>query len=179
MAQLRFHRAPLGKELLQWGNPSWQDLLQHEQQVTETADATLGFVKTILRSFNNVLEIVRNHPYSTATSDGKAAQLELSKLASDVSTAITGFKKISETISGLASLAEHEWHLFDKAYEPEVIEQQVKVLAAIAVRTDKAISRIIMLKEYKRVAALQSPPPRLIASPSVAPAESAPEAKSD
>ena len=179
MAQLRFHRAPLRKELLKLGKPSWQDLLQHEQQITETADATLGVVKTMLRGFNIMHEIVRNQTYSTETSDGKATQLELSKLTRDVSTAITGFKKISETISGLASLAEHEWHLFDKVYEPEVIEQQVKVMAAIDVRIDKVLNRLISLKEHKRFAALQNPPPRLITSPSVAPAESTVKAKSD
>jgi hypothetical protein len=179
MAQLRFHRAPFGTQLLKSGNPSWQDLLEHEQQLTQTAESAIGGVDEMLQKFNELLDVVRSRRDSTKTSDGKAAQLELSRLSSEVSETISLSKQMDEVIRRLASIPVNAWHLLDKAYEPEVIEQQVKVLAAIAVRTDKAISRIIMLKEYKRVAALQSPPPRLIASPSVAPAESAPEAKSD
>ena len=177
MAQLCFHRDPFGAALLKSGKTSWQDILQHEQEVPKATESTLSQIDELLRGFTAMLDIVRNRPYQTDTSDGKKMQSELSQLGYELSGTIEVFKELVPTIQKLASLTVIHWTMFDKAYQPEVIEQQVKVMAAIDARIDKVLRRLMALKEYKRIAASQATPLQLTASPSVVPTAPTEEAK--
>jgi len=177
MAQLCFHRAPFGTQLLKSGKASWQDILQHEQELPKVTESTLSEIDEILRGMNDMFEIVRSRPYWTDTSDGKKIQSELLQLGHDVSQTTDVVKEMVKTIRNLASLTVIQWTTFDKAYQPEVIEQQVKVMAAIDARIDKILRRLTALKEYKRMAASQTTPSRLIESPSVAPTAATRKAK--
>jgi hypothetical protein len=177
MAQLCFHRDPFGVGLLKSGKTSWQDILQHEQEVPKATESTLSQIDEMLRNFNAMLDIVRRWPYQTDTSDGKKMQSELSQLGHKVSGTIEVVKEVVPTIRNLAALTVRQRTMFDKAYQPEVIEQQVKVMAAIDARIDKVLRRLTALKEYKRIAASQATPSQLTASPSVVPTAPTEEAK--
>jgi hypothetical protein len=172
MAHLSFQRAPFGTGLFKSGKTQWQDILHFQQELPETTVSALAQIDTTLSGMNDMLEQVRKFPYPTGTSDGKAMQMDLAKLVSLVGQTIDTFKNASQSIRKLAAATDLQWNIFDSAYQPEVIEQQVKVMAAIDARKDKIIRRLTAIKEYKRAAASMTPPPQLIASPSVAPAES-------
>lgn len=177
MAQLCFHRAQFGMDLLKSENASWHDILQHEQGLPKATESTLSDIDEMLRGFTALLDIVRRWPYQTDTSDGKKMQSELSQLGHKVSGTIEAFKEVVPTIQKLASLTVIHWTMFDKAYQPEVIEQQVKVMSAIDARIDKVLRRLTALKEYKRIAASQATPSQLTASPSVVPTAPTEETK--
>lgn len=178
MAHLCFHRAPFGMDLLKSEKKmSWHDILQHEQELPKATASTLSQIDELLRSFSTMLDIVRSRPYQTDTSNGKKMQSELSRLGHELSGTIETFKEMVPTIRKLASLTVIQWTMFDKAYQPEVIEQQVKVMAAIDARIDKVLRRLTALKEYKRIAASQATPSQLTASPSVVPTAPTEETK--
>src|SRR5665811_200458 len=48
MAQLCFHRDPFGAALLKSGKTSWQDILQHEQEVPKATESTLSQIDEML-----------------------------------------------------------------------------------------------------------------------------------
>ena len=153
MAVLRYHRIPFGKGWLDGGNMSWQDVLKHEEQVPNVANAASALANALLVSLNDLVEIVRKRPYSTDTSDGKAMQAELGRLGYEIGETMEVTKKVKELIQNLVKFTGLDKSLFENAYEPDVIEQQIKVKGGIDARIDKVFRRLTSLKEYKRVAA--------------------------
>lgn len=158
MAHLQFHRAPFGMESIKAGKTSWQDILHHETvELPEQLKSAASHIDELLESFKSLLEVTRNRPYSTETQDGKDSQMRNLKLSQDVSSTIEDFKKMVATIDKFVFIATRHWTMFDKAYDPEFIEQQLRVMAAVGARIDKILRRLTALKEYKRVAAEYSP----------------------
>jgi hypothetical protein len=168
MAQLRFFSDPFGVDLLESGKTSWQDILQHQQGVPERTQAALGHMDEVMCALNNMLEIVRNRPYWTETDDGKKIQSQLSQLGHEVSSVIELTKTdIVPHIRSLAERTERNMTMFAHAYDSDVIERQVRVMAAIDTRIDKVLNRLTSLKEYKRMSAPQTRASHLLESPSV------------
>jgi hypothetical protein len=156
MAQLQFHRAPFGMEVA--GKTSWPDILHHETvELPEHLKSAASNIDYLLKNFNALLEVARNRPYSTDTANGKDAQMRNLQLAKEVSDTIERFKEMVHTIDKFVNIATSHWSRYDKAYDPEFIEQQLRVMAAVGARTDKILRRLTSLKEYKRVASEYSP----------------------
>ena len=168
MAQLRFFSDPFGVDLLESGKTSWQDILHHQQGVPERTQTALGHMDEVMCALNNMLEIVRTRPYWTDTDDGKKIQSQLSQLGQEVSSVIELTKThIVPNIRSLAERTERNMTMFSHAYDSDVIERQVRVMAAIDARIDKVLNRLTSLKEYKRMSAPQTRPSHLLESPSV------------
>ena len=74
---------------------------------------------------------------------------------------------IVPNIRSLAERTERNMTMFSHAYDSDVIERQVRVMAAIDARIDKVLNRLTSLKEYKRMSAPQTRPSHLLESPSV------------
>jgi hypothetical protein len=57
--------------------------------------------------------------------------------------------------------------LLSRTYSPEYLEPLVRLEAMIDARIDKALARLLSLKEYKRIAAIREPPsfPPAISTP--------------
>jgi hypothetical protein len=169
MAQLQFHRSPFGTNFAKTKLKSWEDLLDHaEMETPKILEETLTNLDKILSGFNTMLDRVSSLPVDTSSSRGKEKQMENALLGRAVSDALEVFKKVAPTIRSMAGLTVQHWTMFDKAYGPEFIEQQMRVMAAVGARIDKILRRLTSLKEYKRVAA-EYAPKAVIGKPSVQP----------
>jgi hypothetical protein len=166
MAQLRYFQDPFGVDLLKSGKTSWQDILQHEQGVPERTQTALGHMDEVMCAWNDMLKIVRERPYWTDTDDGKKIQSQLSQLGQEVSSLIELTKTdIVPYIRALAERTKRDMTMFVHAYDSDVIEKQVRVMAAIDARIDKVLHRLTSLKEYKRISASQTHRSPLLESP--------------
>ena len=113
-----------------------------------------------------MLKIVRGRPYWTDTDDGKKIQSQLSQLGHEVSSLIELTKTdIVPSIRALAERTKRDMTMFVHAYDSDVIEKQVRVMAAIDARIDKVLHRLTSLKEYKRISASQTHRSHLLESP--------------
>lgn len=138
----------------------------------ELADMTCTAVMNFMGRMADVLEVIRARPYWTDTSDGKKVQSELSDLGYRVTTFIEDMNtRVIPAINKVIKITERNSKNIALAYQPETIEQEVRVMAAIEARIDKVLARLTALKEYKRIWVTQGRASHLIESPSVVPAK--------
>ena len=176
-AALRFHRAKFGKGFLKPGETTWQDIIKHEQEVPKAAEDALSEVQKLLGAMNDLLETHRNFSRDFKSTGGADTQSEITAILTDLRKTIDVNTGMVSTINTLAAVSSMHFVLFNLAYQPETIEQDIKVMAAIDARIDKILRRLTSLKEYKRVAASLAPASHRIASPSVIPANMSDETK--
>ncbi len=168
LANLQFHQASLGRKPIKPGELTFQDMVGYNRETPEVAAKTLKTIDQLLQTMSAVFEDVRDHPYDTNTTEGKATQSKLLQLGHDVTKSIDFTKEVGRSIHSLIELMTKLSALYEKAYQPDEIERQVRLLAAVDARIEKVLRRLMTIKEYKRIAAAQSSP-RLIESPSVTP----------
>jgi len=168
-ALVNFHKVPFGGKELKSGSMSWQDIMQHEEMSTKVAVDSLTEINKTLLSLNKLFEMVRNQPHQTGTAKGKEEQMEAALLGNRINQTIETVKEVVPFIENLGFLTAKHWLLFAKAYQPDEIEKQVRVLAMVDTRIDKVLKQLIFVKEYKRIAAAQDSNLRTIEGPAVAP----------
>ena len=172
MAQIHYYSDPLISDLLKSEKRSWEEIREFRRTLPELADSNRDLANQLIEAMNGLLDDIRKRPYSTDTSDGKKAQLELAKLTNDVNVFIDDTKRmLLSNVDGLAKGTARVPAIFDLAYKPETMEQETRVMAFIEGRIDKILRRLTALKEYKRIAASQSRPPTLIEGPLEIPAK--------
>jgi hypothetical protein len=156
---------------------SWDDIIRHQAKLPEQALGAVGKVNKLIDDLNGVVEIIRSRPYWTNDSDGKEVQSQLLLLRNDVTTLINDTKQnVIAGVNTLVDVIEKSKRRFEQAYQPEVNEKQLDLLAKVDARIEKTLRRLTSLKVFKRVesetAATSSP--ILDDSPALAPLESIP-----
>jgi hypothetical protein len=168
-ALVNYHRVPFGGQDLRSGNMSWQDIMQHEGESAEVAVTSLAAINKVLAGLNDFFEKVRSQPHQTGTAKGKEEQMDAALLGNRINQTIDVVKEVVPFIENLGFLTAKHWLLFAKAYQPDEIEKQMRVMAMVDTRIDKVLKRLIFLKESKRIAAAQVSNLRTIEGPAVAP----------
>jgi hypothetical protein len=168
-ALVNYHQIPFGGNELRSGSMTWQDIMQHEGELPEVAGASLAAINKVLAALNDVFEKVRSQPHQTGTAKGKEEQMDALRLSHRISQTIDEVKKVVPYIENLGVITAKHWVRFAKAYQPDEIEKQVRVLAMVDTRIDKVLKRLIFVKECKRIAAAQDSNLRTIEGPTVAP----------
>jgi hypothetical protein len=168
-ALVNYHQIPFGGEELSSGSMSWQDIMQHEGESAEVAVASLTAIKKMLVRLDDLFEKVRNQPHQTGTAKGKEEQMDAVRLGHRISHAIDVVEKVVPTIENLGALTATHWLRFAKAYQPDEIEKQMRVMAMVDARIDKVLRRLVQVKAVKDLAHAQESNLRKVEGPAVAP----------
>ncbi len=153
MPQLSLHRDPFAIALGRSGKRSWPDIMAHQPVVAEAATKALVAATAVMSALEPYLLAARDLPYRTPSSsgadfntqaDGRSITQKIDKMADLISKAVS-------PIQSLANDVEEKKKVFNQAYEPEVIDRQVRSLAAIQVRIEKTTGYLIGLKEHRRL----------------------------
>ena len=169
-ALVNYHQIPFGGNELRSGSMTWQDIMQHEGEVPEVAGSSLASIKEVLVHLNEFFEKVCGLPYQTGTAKGKEEQMDAVRLAHRINETIDVVKKAVPIIETLGVVTAQHWIRFAKAYQPDEIEKQLRVMAMVDTRIDKIVRRLMTLQECKRFAAAQDSNLRKVEGPAVAPA---------
>ena len=136
MPQLSLYRDRFAIGLRRSGKTSWPDIMAHQPVVAEVATKAFVGATAITSALEPYLLAARDLPYRTPSSsgadfntqsDGRSITQKIDKMADLISKAVS-------TIQSLAGALEENKKVFNQAYEPEVIDRQVRSLAAIQVR---------------------------------------------
>jgi hypothetical protein len=168
-ALVNYHQIPFGGEELRSGSMSWQDIMQHEGEVPKVAAASLASINEVLVGLNDLFEKIRNQPTETGTAKGKEEQMDAARLAHRISETIDLAKKAVPIIETLGVITAQHWLRFAKAYQPDEIEKQMRVMAMVDARIDKVLKRLVQVKAFKDIAAAQDSNLRRVEGPAVAP----------
>jgi hypothetical protein len=172
MAQIRYYSDPLISDVLKSDKTSWLDILEIHKKLPEAADCGRGVVNLLIGKLNDFFETIRAQRFPTDTTDGKEIQSELSELGHKVDEFIDIAKnRLFPAVDEWAEITKRTSKMIALPYQPETMEQEVRVMAAIEARIDKVLARLMTLKEYKRIFVTQGRPSHLIESPSVVPAK--------
>lgn len=172
MAQIRYHSDPLISDMLKSENNSWRDIVKLQKALPETTDNHRAVVNLLIKSLNDFFETIRAQRFPTDTTDGKKIQSDLAELGHKVNTFIDIAKsRLFPAVDLWAEITKRTTKNIVLPYQPETMEQEVRVTAAIEARIDKVLARLTALKEYKRISGTQGRPSHLIESPSVVPAK--------
>ncbi len=168
-AHLTYYRDPYSISLKESGMKSWDDILTHQETSAVGAQDLALAASTLLSTMRALFECIRNQRYLTDAADGKIGQAELHQLSGMVRNAVEQFEKsIAPLIKELCATSQKLTTRFDQAYQPETIEQHAKLIGLLDARIDKAIRRLIMVKEYKHLARARGDLPS-VAGPSLSP----------
>ena len=136
-------------EGLKTGELTWDDVVAHQSKVPAEIRDLISTQGKLVEILNGVGEQISKHRYWTDTTEGKDIQFQLKKMRSEIGTlasevkerAIGETEKIKQTVRTITSL-------FDKAYQPDEIEKQARLLSMIDREIDKTIKRLIFLKTF-------------------------------
>jgi len=167
-ALVQFHKVPFGGKRLKSGDMSWPDVLEGEHVIPKLATTAKELFQSIYQNIDDLFESIRSQPYQTDTVTGKAKQLDIAKLGSAVIETIKVVKESESFVKKVSDFIVTQGEKYEKAYLPDEIEKQVRVMAMVDARIDKILRRLTSLKEYKRCAAVQTPI-SLVQSPPTAP----------
>jgi hypothetical protein len=170
-SEISYFRSPLAEQL-KTGEVSLDDVIQHQCEVPEKVNALISEQMKLYEGLQKVSKRIGEHYYWTNTTEGKEIQLELCKMASEITTlagqvrehAIDGPNKLSKTVEKITNL-------FDDAYQPEVIEKQARLASMIEREIDKSIKRLIFLKTFKAETTVPKIDVPVLASPPMTPSE--------
>jgi hypothetical protein len=172
-AQLQFVQSR-GSEELKLGDVSWDEIIRHQAKLPEQALGAVCRVNSLIEDLNGVFETIRTRPYWTDDSEGKEVQSQLLLLRNDVATLIKNTEEsVIAGVDNLVEIIRESKKRFEQAYQPEVNEKQLDLLAKVDVRIEKTLRRLTSLKVFKRVEAetAGTPKPLLDDSPALAPLE--------
>jgi hypothetical protein len=178
MPQLALYRDPFAMSLRESGKTNWRDVIDHQPVVVETANDALLAATSGYRSLQVCLEYAKALPYAKITpqsiGSGVAGGQFDGRHFVKVLEACLEFSKLNErNIRNWAQLVEQNKKAFSEAYDPSVIDGQVRTLGLIQARIDKAFQRLYALKEYRRLE--ESRKPAAIPSPSITPTAELPK----
>jgi hypothetical protein len=134
----------------------WRAILHYQretpQRVEELTQGAESMIKEITETITNFR--TRSNSAPTNTAQGKQTQSEFAQLAAEVGRIDDCVqKKIMPAIKNLVSQVEQQTSLFSKAYDPDQIERQVAIDAAMETRVEKALWRFTAIKEFKKIRA--------------------------
>ena len=152
MAQLTAHQDPFAIAIMKSGKKSWDEVLDHQHTAPQVAESAIVSSDLTLSLLNLIMTDIRKRPFDPETKDGKIVQSEVHRLMGAVSSLTTSIEKtVVPYIKKWGKVADENSKMFNQAYEPDSIEKQVRLEAAIDARIEKAIWRLTALKEAKRI----------------------------
>ena len=146
----------------------WQAIVQYQRQTPVRVEKLLQEAEKMIGEITTMASEFRTRSFSapTNTAQGKQAQYNFGQLAAEVDRIGDHVqKKIMPAIRNLALEVEQQTKLFSKAYDPEQIERQVAIDAALETRVEKALWRFTAIKEFKKIRAPKLVPAQRPASP--------------
>jgi hypothetical protein len=143
MPQLALYRDPFSLGLLNSGKTDWQDIIDHQPTTCEVATGALFSAGSLLKALDVLAVRARRVPHAKASIDGGSpsdlgGEPDGLKLARAVEDMVEQTKAIEKLVRSWAPIVEENKNAFNQAYDPSVIDRQVRSLAAIEARIDKA-----------------------------------------
>jgi hypothetical protein len=141
---------PFVSDLVKARKKSWMGMARHLRRASEHKRTMSEFMSELfMEEIEKVAETL-----AKAMREGKLVNSEVvqGKAYHDVTKDFT--LPLIETFEARQSAED----LLCRTYSPETLEPVFRLEAMIDARTDKALARLVSLKEYKRVAAAHSPP---------------------
>ena len=152
-SEISYYRSPVA-ESLKSGEVSWDDVVQHQSKVPEETQVLLSSQIKLVENLNRVCSRIGDHYYWTNTSEGKEVQSHLAKMRSEIGTLASEVREYAFNENKCLRTDVGEiTTLFDRAYQPDEIEKQVKLLSMIDREIDKTVKRLIFLRTFKNVEA--------------------------
>ena len=108
--------------------------------------------------------------YNPDDSNGYSQALEFEKLTVALKEYNLGFKDLA---SSLRRAGEQKLADIEQAYFPDIMERELKIRAEIDRQIEKALKRLVMTKEYKRLYCAKSVNEKQIETPKLPPLSSA------
>lgn len=166
MSQLTYHRHPFAAEAPN-AVTSWSDIVSLQRLRTTYATDALAATATAITAMEVVATAIRDIPHDFSTAPGKEAQQAMFRLGHLLRDGISSLEKsIPSRIKPLSDQVSEAVKTFDLAYDPSLIDREVRTVAAIEARIDKLLQRLNWLKEYKQTVASRALPQ--VASPTIA-----------
>lgn len=174
--QMAFRRDPFVAELEKAGVNSWagvQTFLKSKAEVgngvMEAARETLEALTTATRKASEMMTVADQNTHKVYEGFKMVEKLLLENV-------LVVYGKVFEMVPGQTSKnqpsnninATPKATMLEQAYHPDYLEKIVRLEASIDTRIDKTLSRLVNVKEYKRVAKAMAP--TKIISESIAPA---------
>ena len=141
----------------------WHAIVQYQRQTTDEIGNLNAQAETWMKELRKLSEDFHAQSCSAAitTPAGKQAQTDFAKLSSDFGRMHDLFeKKALPAIRNLALRAEQRIELFSKVYDPDAIEQLLRILGKTESQMEKALWRLTAIKEFKKVRAPSLIPPQ-------------------
>jgi hypothetical protein len=170
MPQLAFHQHPFGISSSA-GQMSWPEMIDAQHGVAHSIESAIAGAGIAVHSLRDLLRRIQFAPVDPSLSSDKQMRDLMHRVAGDIET-VKGYAETSiiPQLKDWDGVIKQNSQLFDRAYDPDVMDRQLGTLAAIETQIDKAEARIVRLKEYHHLEASRSPIPLPAPSPSIIPA---------
>jgi hypothetical protein len=146
------HADPFVSDLIRTGQTSWQGLTSHLAKTTLSKRQLSDVLNEVfLERTKEVAKIL-----AEALREGKVvnSQIEAAKGKGHLDVKKDFTAPLIEAFAVRPSAED----LLHRTHSPEYLERLVRIEAMIDARIDKALARLISIKEYKRVTATYAPP---------------------
>ena len=165
MSLLTYHRHPFATDLVDVAD-TWADILALQRLRTTTATDLVAAIETTVRTMNVVATEIHSIPHDFNTPPGKETQQAMFAFERILMDGISRLEKTIPVAKPWSNEISEAVKTFDLAYDPDLIDREVRTVAAIQARIDKLLSRLTSLKEYKRTVASRALPQ--VTSPAIA-----------
>jgi hypothetical protein len=166
--QMVYRKDPLVGELIKSGAKTWAEIEGFLQDKANADDSVMDEVKRTL----NQLRVAAEAASALMTASNPDTQ-KIYRAVKGIEelylkSVIPVYGKVYDASNSADVTKVTPNNAIEQAYHPDCLEKLIRLDASIDTRVDKALARIINLKEYKRIARQSAP--KQIASQSIVPA---------
>lgn len=133
----------------------WEAIRDYQRQTPERLEKYLQTAEKMMEAITTLASDFRTHSMSapTDTPEGKQTQSYFAQLTAGVDRISAQVQEKLPAIQNIAFLVEQQVGLFSKAYDPDQIERQVAIEAAVEALLGKVFFRLTATKEFKKLQA--------------------------
>ena len=138
----------------------WQGIAEHFAKTLDNNESTRETMRSINKSLREMVVpvhgLVTKHMEQMLVPDGTNQESKQSAIAEleKLTAVMSEMKAIGDMVAPTLRLIESyglDERVCERAYRPDLMEQELKIHAEIDKRIDKTIVRLVQLKEYKRL----------------------------
>ena len=157
-SQLAFHRHPDAGALVEAGRSGWSGVADYLKTNVGDGDRMCDAIRTMTRShavtFSKTCAVMdeRLQQLSAGKSDLESKQSDSAELQQLIILAkeLNVTTDIVRDMLQLIETHDLDQKVCERAYRPEVMERELKIRAELDKRIEKAIARLVTIKEYKK-----------------------------